>query len=311
MKAKKKPLRIKHKIREERKRGERLGLAIIVAILIVIILVSAFLINSMLNQPSTSQPVSSSLEPKAAIVDHLSLTYPNQTFIETATTILEQAGYQVDYYPGEQVTVEFYRNIPTHNYGLIILRVHSTAAQETESGMAETSVTLFTSKIYSQTEYVYEQLTDQIVPVTYKSRETYYFGIKPEFITRSMKERFQDTIIVMMGCEGLRNTIMARTFIDKGAKVYISWNGAVLASYTDQATTHLLQHFLIEKRTLKEAVQQTFKDVGADPAYNSLLIYYPLEAGNYTIQNIASNLITNTAETQHKALYQKRKIDNL
>ena len=66
---------------------------------------------------------------KAAIVDHLSLTAPNQTFIQTATNTLKQAGYRVDYYSGEKVNVEFYRNLPTHGYGLIILRVHSTATE--------------------------------------------------------------------------------------------------------------------------------------------------------------------------------------
>lgn len=57
---------------------------------------------------------------KAAIVDQLSLTQPNPAFAETATGILEDAGYLVDYYPGEAVTVEFYRDLPTHGYDLIL-----------------------------------------------------------------------------------------------------------------------------------------------------------------------------------------------
>jgi hypothetical protein len=82
---------------------------------------------------------------------------------------------------------------------------------------------------------------------------------------------------------------MAEAFVEKGAKVYISWSQPVSASHTDTATTQLLQHFFIEKLTLKESVQETFKEVGFDPAYNSLLIYYPLEVGDYTIQNIVGS----------------------
>lgn len=78
------------------------------------------------------------------------------------------------------------------------------------------------------------------------------------------------------GFEGLDNTLMAKIFIEKGAKVYISWSQPVSASHTDTATTQLLQHFLTEKLTLKEAVRETFKEVGFDPAYKRLLIYYPL-----------------------------------
>jgi len=228
-------------------------------------------------------------------VDQLSLTQPNQTFIETATTILKRVGFTVDYFPGEQVTVEFYRNLPTIGYSLIILRVHSTA---TEAQGTEGPVTLFTSERLSPTKYIYEQLTDQLVGVAFSEEEKekgiIYFGISPLFVIQSMKGRFQDTIIIMMGCEGLDNLFMAGAFVEKGAKVYIGWNRPVLASHTDLATKHLLQHFLIEKRTLKEAVRQTFKAVGPDPAYESLLIYYPLEAGEYTIQSIANNQSTST-----------------
>jgi len=302
MKAKKKPHGMKQRIREERKREERIGLAVIVAILSIIILVSGFIINSLLNQPSTNQPVESISEPKAAIVDHLSLTYPNQTFIETATTILKQAGCTVDYYPGEQVTVEFYRHLPTHEYSLIILRVHSTAPYGK----------LFTSEQYSASKYVYEQLTDQVLKVSfYAETPPFYFGISQFFVMDSMIGNFKNTTIIMMGCNGLKYTVMAEAFIEKGAKVYISWSDSVLASHTDQATTHLLQHLIIQKQPLKQAINTTMKDVGPDPAYNSLLIYYPLEAGDYTIQNIVGNPIASSVEMQHKVFSQKRKTDNL
>ena len=48
----------------------------------------------------------------AAIVDQLGLTYPNPAFVQAATDILIQADYTVTYIPGEQVTVELYRNLP-------------------------------------------------------------------------------------------------------------------------------------------------------------------------------------------------------
>jgi len=309
MKAKNKPMGMKHRIREERKREQHIALAVAAAILIIIIFVSGFIINSMINQPSTAQPVSSTSKPKAAIVDHLSLTASNQTFIQTTTTILEQAGYSVDYYPGEEVTVEFYRNLPTHNYGFIILRVHSAITVGTSS------LGLFTSEPYDQTKYVDEQLTDRLVGAAYseeeKERGIVYFGISPQFVRQSMSERFQNTIIIMMGCNGLTYPDMAEAFVEKGAKVYISWSDAVAASHTDLATTRLLQHFLVEKRTVKESIQETYKDVGADPTYNSLLLYYPLEVGDYTIQNIIGTQVIASAlakikqkefsETKHQA----------
>jgi hypothetical protein len=89
---------------------------------------------------------------------------------------------------------------------------------------------------------------------------------------------------------------MAEAFIEKGAKVYISWNGSVSASHRDQATTQLLKHLITEKQTIKQAVTETMKEVGSDPAHGSILQYYPdTLADNYVMPNITSNLILNDA----------------
>lgn len=292
MKAKKKVKGTKARVQAYKKRLAYIATAITGAILIAIISISTFLIYSHLN-PSPNQTINADqtnnqpLKPKAAIIDHLSLTAPNQTFIQTATNILKNAGYTVDYYPGEEVTVEFYRKLPTHGHKLIILRVHS--ATDPRYGW----VGFFSSEPYSETKYVYEQLTDRVTGASYtyppSEGEPIYFGITPSFVTSSMEGRFQNTTIVMMGCDGLKYTSMAKALINKGAKAYIGWNELVQASHTDKATTHLLQHLITEKQTIKEAVEKTTEEVGPDPIEKGVLLYYPLEAGNYTIQNIKGN----------------------
>jgi hypothetical protein len=99
-----------------------------------------------------------------------------------------------------------------------------------------------------------------------------------------MKGTCKDALVIMMGCEGLNNTKMAQAFIEKGAKAYISWKGSVSASHTDTATINLLQHIITEKQTINQAVENTMKEAGPDPIYKSLLTYYPLEAGEQTIE---------------------------
>jgi hypothetical protein len=284
MKAKKKPLGIKQKIREGRRREQRIALAAAAAILIATIFVSGFFINSMLNKPSTSQTVASTSQPKAAIVDHLSLTFPNQPFIETATKILTQVGYTVDYYSGEKITVEFYKSLPAHGYGIIMLRVHST----TTGG----HVSLFTSEPYSTSKYVNEQLSGRVVPVAYSLEEwdsgIGYFGVTPLFVESDMIGKLSDTMIFAMGCKGLVNVEMGEALVEKGARAYVSWKGSVSADYTDQVTIDLLQCLLLEKQPLRQAVENTMKEVGPDPAYETSLGYYPFEAGDQTIENFNS-----------------------
>jgi hypothetical protein len=287
MKTEKKRVGTKAEIEAIKNRERRIATVVFLVFILLIVIFSSYFTYNFLNhlQDQTINPASSQL--KAAIVDQLSLTFPNQTFIETATSTLEQAGYTVDYYAGEEVTVEFYRNLPTHGYGLIILRAHSSAAELEGEEFVETPVGIFTSESYSQTKYVYEQLTDQLLMASYAMPQPpYYFGIVPKFVTSSMKNTFQNTIIIMMGCEGLNNTKMAEAFIQKGAKAYIGWKGSVSASHTDTATTRLLQHLITDKQTTNQAIDNTMKEVGPDPSYKSLLIYYPLEVGEQTIENI-------------------------
>jgi hypothetical protein len=286
MKTEKKRVGTKAEIRAIKNRERRIATAIFLVFILLIVVFSSYFTYNFLNQPQnqTTNPASSQL--KAAIVDQLSLTFPNQTFIETATNTLEQAGYAVDYYAGEEVTVEFYRNLPTHGYKIIILRVHSTAT--TAQGI-EAPVALFTSERYSQTKYVYEQLNDQLGRVGFSAEERQmgieYFGLTYLFVTQSMKGSFQNTIVIMMGCEGLENPLMAKAFAEKGAKVYISWNQPVSASHTDTATVSLLQKLVVEKQTIKQAVHSTMTEVGLDPTYGSMLGYYPARVGEQTIED--------------------------
>jgi len=254
-------------------------------IAVAIVVISSILIFYFLFPPSSPfQPDPNTFYFNAAIVDQLSLTCPNPTFKENATAILTQAGFTVDYYPGEQINVEFYRNLATHNYGIIILRSHSSA---TEVGGAECPVALFTNERVSQ-KYPLEQFDGRILGVAYSDEERQqgiaYFGIAPSFVTGSMKGGFQNTIIIMMGCEGLDNPQMASAFVYKGAQVYVSWDKTVTATHTDTATLRLLYHFLTERQIVREAVQSTNQEVGADPASKAVLIYYPAEAGDHKIK---------------------------
>jgi len=265
---------------------------ILLAVVVVSILFIYFLLRSPLNQTNGT------FQFKAAIVDHLSfLQQPNPTFNETATTILEEAGFTVDYYLGNQVTVEFYRKLPTHGYGLIILRVHSAIDPNT------TNLALFTSELYNKNDYSLEQFYGQVGGAQISPEDPIYFGVGPLFVLQCMDGSFHDTIVIMMGCDGLKYAQMAEAFIRKGARVYISWDGPVSTSHTDQTTIQLLEHLITEKQTIKQAVIETMEEVGPDPADESILQYYPItaKAEEYVIPGTKNNLTTNVAETYEKS----------
>lgn len=212
--------------------------------------------------------------PRAAIVDQLQLTSPNPQFVADATQLLAENGYTVDYFPGEAVTVDFYRNLPKRRYDLLILRVHSTA-QVSRGADEVRSVSLFTNEPYTKTGYYQEQVAGRIGFASYKDRVEQYFGITSGFITDSMKGGFKGTTVIMMGCEGLVNEKAAEAFTRRGAKDFIGWDGLVSAEHTDEATLKLLQHLVVEGASADEAIARTMTEVGPDPDFGSQLLAWP------------------------------------
>jgi len=220
---------------------------------------------------------------RAAIVDQLSLTQPNPDFAESATNLLEQAGYTVDYFPGEEVTVELYRNLPTHGYGLIVLRVHSGLTREVseEGATPREYVSLFTGEAYNDTKYPDETFVAPGEPVARLGSAVYYkgapplFGIAPGFIKESMKGKFDDTTVILMGCDGLKSHDTGQAFLDRGAGAFVSWTQAVTASHSDAATLRLLEKLVSEGLPLADAVAQTAAEVGPDPLYGAELRMLP------------------------------------
>lgn len=222
-------------------------------------------------------------EIKAAIVDQLCSLQPNQAFIEKTTRYLEDYGFQVDVYQGDEVTTDFYRKLPSYRYNFIIFRVHSGLLSGED--VADTTW-LFTSEPYSQTRYVAEQLTKQVTFARPNKGNPLVFAISAKFITQSMEDQFTDTAIIMMGCDGLYSEDVAHSFVQKGASTYIAWDASVMLDYVDGATSVLIEKLCSDKLIVKEAVAQTMCEKGRDPKHSSVLMYYPLETGDKTIRQL-------------------------
>ena len=199
---------------------------------------------------------------------------------------MTRAGYDVDYYKGEDVTVELYRHLPAYGYKLIVLRVHSAYIQQ------YLSLAMFTSEPYSKQKYVYEQLRNRVASgyiEPYQEGDPRYLVVTDKFVRHSMEGAFEDTVMVMMGCTGVKKCA-ATAFVEKGAKVYVGWNGPVSASHTDRATLQFLKHFLSEKQTIAKAVSRTMEEIGSEPKYKSALLFWPIEAGQLTVKASVGHL---------------------
>ena len=249
---------------------------------IVAIVAFAFTRTSPTSGPAIS---TYSGEPRAAIVDQLYNLRANQVFIEDTTQKLKDYGFdEVDVYRGDDVTVDFYRQLPTYGYQLIIFRVHSGLLIGRESVADKTW--MFTSELYSRTRYFFEQLRGQVAHATTDVDIPSVFAISAKFITDGMAERFTNTVIIMMGCSGFNSDDLAQAFIQNGASAYMGWDASVDLSYVDDTTMALVDKLSLEELTMAEAVTETMKEKGPDPNNRAVLKYYPQASANKTLRQL-------------------------
>ncbi len=207
------------------------------ALIIIIIIVPTVFVLQLIASPPK--------KPKAAIIDQLSSShlspssqYPNQTFIDFARSLLSQRFDTIDYY-SDNASVENYKQLPSKGYKVIVWRAHSALDLDAKY------VAISTSERELQTSYDQYIQNGQLTLCNITDDPYLYYAINPKFIREVMSGRFEDTVIIMMSCNGLKAdyTETAAAFQDKGAKVLISWDGWIGSADNDDATAHLLNYY--------------------------------------------------------------------
>ena len=220
----------------------------------------------------------------AAIIDQVALSSPNPEFIQQARSYLTSAGFSVDVYEGESITVEFLRTLPTRGYNLIVFRTHSTN-DFIDPAPPGKPVFLYTGERHDRYRYTYEQLTRQIMAgrVLYEEDAPKLFIVGPEFVRHGMQGRFEGTLMLIGGCASLATPELAEAFLERGATAIIGWNGLVDKSHNDRALLHLLRLLTVDELPIEQAVLHTRFEIGPDPTFNSIPTFYPFDQGKYSL----------------------------
>ena len=229
--------------------------------------------------------------PKAAIIDQLSSSHlsdppsrhQNPTFIDLAKSLLGQRFDTIDYY-SDNASVENYKQLPSKDYKVIIWRAHSAL------DLGSKYVAISTSDREDLTSYDQYMQNGQLTLCQIRNDSHLYFAINPKFIREVMTGKFEDTLIILMSCNGLNANYneTARALQDKGAKVLISWDNWIGFADNDDATAQLLNYLIVENDTVSGALDKVNKIKYSSPEFGqSKLWYYPdtSEAGNYRIRD--------------------------
>ena len=266
------------------------GLKIIVSIVLVATTVSIIAIflyeTAEANNINTLDAI-----PKAVIIDQLYDDIKNDWFHQRASLLLKEAGYGVDIFTTEDVTIDFYKKLPLNNYKLVVVRSHGVA-----DGNDQNSVTLFTGEKYTTDKYITEQLFGQvkkgaplqeidfittgtesqwvIVNDTYRtltvpansitSSDEEFFIITPTFVDDAMEGKFSETMFLLGGCSTMHTDTMAHALVKRGAESVIGWDNIIGSGDNDIAMLLLLEKMLVD-------------DMKIDDAANFVMTVMPLE----------------------------------
>jgi len=259
------------------------GIKIIIAIILVAISVSAT--SVFLYSAAEANSLITDAIPKAAIIDQLDYDIPNKDFHQKATELLESAGYKVDIFTTKDITVDFYKKLPTHGYKFVVIRSHGAADANDDT------VTLFTGEKYDIEKYTSEQLFGQVkkgsplLEVTFLgnttgsqwdiTNDTYrtitipanqffssdeeYFVITPTFVDSAMEGKFSQTIFVLGGCKTMQTDSLAQSLVKRGASSVAGWDDQIGAFDNDAAMLKLLEGLLVNKMEMQDAVDSAMK----------------------------------------------------
>lgn len=254
------------------KRRVRLEFAIVTLVIVVCLLgiacyqwVGPFIgANSNVDR---SDDGNSGNSPRAVLVDALYDASPNQLFTASLNRTLRDAGFEFCVFRGQEVTVDFLKRLEG-GFSLVILRVHSALSEGGE-------LFLFTAESYSSDKYVEEQ-SFRLVKKAYATESSQLvFAVNWGFVKRLMAGKFNGSLVVAMGCESTCDSLMIHeVIVGQGAVGYVGWNGSVLLSHSDEATSCLVEDLYVSKSSLREAVDKVNEKMGPDETEGATLECY-------------------------------------
>lgn len=198
-------------------------------VVIVILLLAVSAASVLVRQPRLDDGAK-----KALIYDSLYDTQIPVNFTDTLEALLTGGGFRVEVYRGEEATVKQLQALKG-GYGLMVFRVHS--------GVFEDEVWLFTGEEFDASRYVSMQLVNEVHVARSPNDPRMFFAVGPRFV-ESHLGGVSSGLVVLMGCDGLKDDGLAKAFHDAGADAVVGWDGAVSLSCSDEAVIALIREML-------------------------------------------------------------------
>ncbi len=218
---------------------------------------------------------------KAVIIDQLYQDFPNESFQQNATKLLTDGGYEVDLFTTADITIDFYKELPTMDYEFIVLRSHSLAIYGNKP-----SSWIFTGEKYEAGRYTQEQLSGMLSPgVPFRqgqisqmtqgdAKSERLFMIGSKMIDKMMVGQFPGTQIILGGCDTMSQVYLAEALVKRGASSVVGWNGLVELRDNDAVMLSLLDDIFNGNLEMDDAVEKVMNDYKGKTYYGTKLKHF-------------------------------------
>ncbi len=215
---------------------------------------------------------------KAVIIDQLHQDFPNESFQQNATKILTDGGYEVDLFITADITVDFYKELPSMDYEFIVLRSHSLAIYGKKS-----SSWIFTGEKYEAGRYTQEQLSGMLSPgVPFRqgqisqmtlgdAKSERLFMIGSKMVDEMMQGQFLGSVIILGGCDTMTHNYFAESLVKRGASSVVGWDGLVELRDNDAVMLSLLDDIFNGNLEMDDAVEKVMNDYKGKTYYGTKL----------------------------------------
>jgi len=190
----------------------------------------------------------------------------------------------VELYTTDEITVDFYKKLPSLNYEFIVLRTHG------GPGLGNSSTTLTTGEKFKENKHLSEIFNKQVgasIPIIRTAEmenpskefllENSYFDINSTFVDRGMEGQFPNSIMIIGGCSALNSTVLAESFVSRGVSSVVGWNGLVGDRDNDRITLAFLKEVLVNEIEIDDAVDLVMINYNNSIEQNSTLLHYSAE----------------------------------
>lgn len=239
---------------------------------------------------------------RAAILDQLYDDIPSEDFQVKAKQYLQDAGYEVDLFTTQQLTVDFYKKLPKMNYEFIVVRSHAIGSDGPDYFEKE-PVSIFTGEKYADDRYIQEQLFGQlgkgapymsskvdvsvdlsglnqnssnVVEASWSLVDTTnpYFLVGSKYVDELMEGKFPNSVIVLGGCSTLSNPSLAESLVNRGASSVVGWDRLIGSVKNDEVVLAFLEGVLANDMNADDAVQFVNEKYYLDSESKPTFVYY-------------------------------------